>query len=71
MKLGADGAVRWVQTFGDKDHDKARAVLLGPDGVYVAGVFRFTMALPTPIESVRDPADKAPKTDAYLLKLEP
>jgi hypothetical protein len=71
MKVGPDGAVKWVQTFGDKDHDKARAVLLGPDGVYVAGVFRFTMELPTPIESVRDPADKAPKTDAYLLKLEP
>lgn len=70
MKTGPDGAVAWVQTFGDKDHDKARAVALGPDGVLVAGIFRFKMDLPTPIESVRDPADKAPKTDAYLLKLE-
>lgn len=70
MKTGPDGAVAWVQTFGDRDHDKARATVLGPDGVYVAGVFRFTMNLPTPIESVRDPKDKAPKTDAFLLKLE-
>jgi hypothetical protein len=71
MKVAADGAPRWVQTFGDRDHDKARAIALAPGGVYVAGIFRFTMNLPTPIESVRDPADKAPKTDAYLLRLEP
>jgi len=69
LKLAPDGALRWVRTFGDRDHDKARAVAIAPDGVLVAGIFRFRMDLPTPLESVRDPADKAPKTDAYLLKL--
>lgn len=69
-RFDAAGALRWAQTFGDRDHDKARAVaMLSGGDVLVAGIFRFTMNLPAPIESVRDPADKAPKTDAYVLRL--
>jgi len=71
LKLDPAGALRWVQTYGDRDHDKGRAVAIGADGsVYIAGVFRFTMNLPTPIESVRAPSDRAPKTDAYVMRLD-
>jgi hypothetical protein len=71
MKTGPDGALRWVQTLGDRDHDKVHMLAIAPDAIYAAGIFRFTMPLPTPIESVHAAGDKAPKADAYLLKLEP
>jgi hypothetical protein len=71
-KLSPDGEVRWIQTFGDRDHDKGHAVAVDKDGnVYVAGIFRFTMTLPIgTFDQVRDPDDKAPKSDAFVMRLE-
>jgi hypothetical protein len=71
LKLDATGALRWVQTWGGRDHDKVRAAAITSDGnIYVAGIFRYAMNLPTPIESVRDPADRAPKSDAFVMRLD-
>jgi hypothetical protein len=71
MKLDPSGALRWLNTWGDKDHDKGLVAATGPDGsVYVAGLFRFTMNTPTPIESVREPSDRAPKADSFVMRLD-
>jgi hypothetical protein len=71
LKLDAAGALRWAKTHGDRDHDKVRAVAIAEDGtIVVGGVFRFTLDLPVPVESVRDPADRAPKVDAFVLRLD-
>ncbi|MCA9678810.1 MAG: hypothetical protein KC464_27520, partial [Myxococcales bacterium] len=70
VKLDAAGQVVWVQTLGDHDHDQGRAVAVDAAGdVAVAGIFRFHMKLPTPIESVHAPAERAPKADAFVVRL--
>jgi hypothetical protein len=71
LKLDPNGAPIWVKTFGNKDHDQARAIALdGQGNPTVAGIFRFTLALPPAkaIESVRKPDDKAPKPDAFVAR---
>ena len=71
VKLDPKGAPIWVKTFGNKDHDQARAIALDSTGaVTVAGIFRFPLALPPvkTIDSVRKPDDKAPKPDAFVAR---
>jgi hypothetical protein len=69
LKLDRAGNVRWVQTFGDRDHDKVRAAAIDADGnAYVAGVFRFKLKQPA-LESVRADGERAPKTDGYVIRL--
>jgi hypothetical protein len=72
QKYAPDGTVRWVQTFGDRDHDKGHAAAVDAEGnVYVAGIFRFTMTLPIgSFDQVRDPEDKAPKSDMFVMRLD-
>jgi hypothetical protein len=72
MKLAPDGTSRWLQTFGDKDHDKGHAAAVDKDGnVFIAGIFRFTMKLTIgSFEQVRDPDEKAPKSDAFVMRLD-
>jgi hypothetical protein len=72
IKHDANGAVVWVQTWGDKDHDQGRAVAVDAAGAaYVAGLFRFTLGVVTPpLESVRAEGDRIPKPDTFLLRLD-
>ncbi len=71
VKLDATGATRWARRFGDRDHDKARAAAVTPDGdVYVGGIFRFVLEAPGKIESVHDADDKAPKSDGYVIRIQ-
>ena len=70
-KLDPTGALVWVKTFGDKDHDQARALAIDAEGnPTVAGIFRFTMVLPPApaIESMHKPEDRAPKPDAFVAR---
>ena len=71
VKLDPTGALVWAKTFGDRDHDQARALAIDADGnPVVAGIFRFTLALPgvPSIESVHKPDDRAPKPDAFVAR---
>jgi hypothetical protein len=71
IKLDPKGAPLWIETFGNKDHDQARAIALdGTGAVTVAGIFRFPLALPPvkTIDSTRKPDDKAPKPDAFVAR---
>jgi hypothetical protein len=75
LKLDTKGAVAWVRTWGDHDHDQGRGVAIDSAGnAIVVGAFRFKLALvDPPIESVRpvnDPVlSKAPKPDTFVVKL--
>jgi hypothetical protein len=71
IKLDGKGQPLWIKTFGNKDHDQARAIALDREGaVTVAGIFRFPLALPPvkTIDSTRKPEDKAPKPDAFVAR---
>jgi hypothetical protein len=71
VKLDPTGKTLWQRSFGDHDHDQARAIALDGDGnPVVAGIFRFTLSLPPlpPIDSVRKPDDKAPKGDVFVAR---
>jgi hypothetical protein len=72
IKHDAGGNIVWAQTWGDKDHDQGRAVAIDPKGgVIVAGLYRFALGAVTPaLESKRDPEDRIPKPDAFVLRLE-
>jgi len=73
IKLDAKGAVVWVQTWGDKDVDKAYAVALDPQGdAFVAGVFRWKLALgDLPPLDEKDPLlSRAPKANAFVVRLD-
>ncbi len=71
IKHDADGNVVWVQTWGDKDHDQGRGVVIDPKGdIIVTGLYRFSLAAVTPaLESVRAPDDRIPKPDTFVLRL--
>ena len=75
LKLDSKGAVVWVQTWGDHDHDQGRGVAMDDKGdPIVVGAFRFKLALvDPPIENKRPENDpvltKAPKPDAFIVKL--
>ncbi len=72
VKHDANGEVVWVQTWGDKDHDQGRGVVIEPKtgDVILAGLYRFALAVVTPaLESARDPEDRIPKPDTFVLRL--
>jgi hypothetical protein len=71
VKLAPDGNTIWQRSFGDKDHDQARAIAIDGEGnPVVAGIFRFALSLaPLPaIESVRKPDEKAPHGDVFVAR---
>ncbi len=72
LKLDPRGAPIWLQTWGDKDHDQARAIAIDDKGAaHVIGLYRFQLALvDPPLESVRAEDDRAPKVDTFVLKLD-
>jgi hypothetical protein len=72
LKLDANGAVVWSQSFGDKDHDQGRAVAIDDKGASaIAGIYRFKLDAVAPgLESVRAVGDRIPKPDAFVLKLD-
>ncbi|HET9620455.1 MAG TPA: SBBP repeat-containing protein [Kofleriaceae bacterium] len=76
VKLDAKGAVVWAERWGDHDHDQGRAIAVDDKGcAIVAGIFRFSLGFggagaPRTLESVRDPADRIPKPDTFVIKLD-
>jgi len=72
LKLDPKGAIAWVQTWGDKDHDQGRGVALDDKGAaYVIGLYRFQLAAVEPaLESSRAPDDRAPQPDTFVVKLD-
>lgn len=72
IKHDPNGAVVWVTTWGDKDHDQGRAVAIdAKGGAIVAGLYRFALsAVNPPLESVRAEGDRIPKPDTFVLRLE-
>jgi hypothetical protein len=72
VKLDEKGAVVWVQTFGDKDHDQGRAAAIDDKGnIYASGLYRFHIDLgASQLESSRAEGDRIPKPDTFVVKLE-
>ena len=68
LKLDAAGALKWLTSAGDRDHDQGRVVALTKSGAaVVAGVFRFSLAITQPaLQSARTEGDKAPKPDVFI-----
>jgi hypothetical protein len=75
LKLDPKGAVIWVQTWGDHDHDQGRGIALDDKGnPIVVGIFRFKLdVVDPPLDSKRDESNpllaKAPPPDAFVVKL--
>lgn len=74
LKLDAAGRHVWSTSFGDRDHDQARAVALDSEGrPVIAGIFRFDLKVDPgkeAVRSVRAPAEKAPEPDIFVTALE-
>jgi hypothetical protein len=74
IKHDVKGNVVWVKTWGDKDHDQGRSVVIDDKGVAtIAGLFRFTLSPDNQVkalESVRAPDDRIPKPDTFVLRLD-
>jgi hypothetical protein len=72
LKLDAKGGLVWAERWGDHDHDQGRAIALDDKGaVFIAGIYRFTLAAGTlpALDSVRADGDRVPKPDAFVVKL--
>ena len=72
LKLDPKGATVWAKAWGDHDHDQGRAVALDEKGnSTLTGIYRFKLAITEPpLESTRDDADRIPKPDVYVVRLE-
>lgn len=74
LKLDPAGKHLWSTSFGDRDHDQARALALDREGRPVlAGIFRFNLKVDPAqegVSSVRAPTDKAPEPDIFVTALE-
>lgn len=72
LKLDPQGALTWVQTWGDKDHDQGRAIAVDDQGAaHVIGLYRFQLAVvEPPLESSRAEDDRAPPVDTFVVKLD-
>jgi hypothetical protein len=72
VKLDPRGALTWLQTWGDKDHDQGRALAIDDKGAaHVLGLFRFQLSVvDPPVESAHAPNDRAPKVDTFVVKLD-
>jgi Beta-propeller repeat len=71
LKLDPSGGLVWAQSWGDHDHDYARAVAIDDKGAaIVVGIYRFTLGIVSPaLESVRADGDRIPPPDAFAIKL--
>ncbi len=74
IKHDVKGNVIWTKTWGDKDHDQGRGVVMDDQGAAtITGLYRFTLAIDSAtksLESVRAPDDRIPKPDTFVLRLE-
>jgi hypothetical protein len=74
MKLDVEGRHLWSRSFGDRDHDQARAVALDPKGQpVVAGFYRFDLkagGAAADVHSVHAPGEKAPEPDLFVAAFE-
>jgi hypothetical protein len=68
VKLDAKGRHVWSTTFGDRDHDQARALAVdGKGNPILAGVFRFDIGVGAmSAHSVHAPGDKLPAADIFV-----
>lgn len=71
LKLDAHGETVWAQAFGDKDHDQGRTVAIDSKGnPIIGGLYRFALPFASSaVESNHAPDDRAPKPDAFVIKL--
>ncbi len=73
IKHDVKGNVIWTKTWGDKDHDQGRGVVIDDKGAAtIVGLYRFTLALDdrVAVESVRAPDDRIPKPDTFVVRVE-
>lgn len=71
VKLDSKGQHVWSTTFGDTDHDQARAVAVDASGrAWVGGIFRFLLRSGSEIRSVHAPGDRAPPPDIFVTSFE-
>ncbi len=71
LKLDAEGRHVWSQSFGDRDHDQARAVAIDKNGApVVAGFYRFDLEVAGAVHSVHAPGEKAPEPDLFVAAFE-
>jgi hypothetical protein len=73
VKLNADGGHVWSQRFGDRDHDRGRALASNAEGeIAVAGAYRFKLtAGEDSIESVHEKKAKIAPADVFLARFRP
>ncbi|HTM20794.1 MAG TPA: hypothetical protein VL172_09810 [Kofleriaceae bacterium] len=73
MKLAPDGKHLWSRRFGDKDHDRGRAVAVAPAGdIALGGIFRFTLDLGgETLRSSTKTGDKIAPADAFFARFGP
>ncbi len=71
LKLDSAGKHVWSTTFGDTDHDQARAVAVDAAGrAWVTGIYRFVLRSGGEIRSVHAPGDRAPPPDIFVTSFE-
>jgi hypothetical protein len=69
-KLDAAGTTRWARALGDRQNDKVRGLAVAAEGdVYAAGLFRFSLPTPTPLQFRLSGANPTPGSDAFVLRL--
>ncbi len=73
MKLGPDGKHLWSRRFGDKDHDRGRAVAVDPSGnIALGGIYRFSLDLGgSVLTSATKAGDKIAPADAFFARFGP
>jgi hypothetical protein len=73
VKLNADGGHVWSQRFGDRDHDRGRAIATTPEGeIAMAGAYRFTLSAgDSSIESVHPKKAKIAPADVFVARFRP
>jgi len=73
LELSASGGHRWSKRFGDRDHDRGRAVAMdGSGNIVLAGIYRFTIDIDgTRLESVHDRGAKIAPSDALFARFGP
>lgn len=73
VKLDHKGRHLWSQRFGDRDHDRGRALAVAPEGsITLAGIYRFTLAFNgNVLESSHEKGAKIAPADIFVARFAP
>jgi hypothetical protein len=73
LKLDRDGGYLWSKRFGDKDHDRGRALAVTADGeITLAGLFRFEIDFGSKtLESAHKKKAKIAPADIFVARFTP